>query len=844
MKKITLLLVLTAFQTLAVIAANSKEDTHFALTLLCPEPTNVSALLLPDGTNAQISWQENGSATQWYIEVIVTDALGNTNISTYSSTQTDFTVSNVAPNSNVSVRVKSVCMPAEESDWSAPVTFNTPATPSSNFISTNTTTFTPQQLVSDILINNPCFVTSNVTANGFSPNANSSIGYFTNAGSNFDMTSGIIISTGKVTTATGPNTTEQWNSSGLGSDPDLDELASNSGAMQSLHDAATLSFDFVSQSDSFSFNFIFASEEYGTYQCNYGDIFGFFLKDLTTADPTVNLAVVPGTMTPVSVLTIRNSDNNPGCPSSNPDFFGSYTANASPEGQLSATNFNGLTTKMTASSSVIPGHVYRIKLAIADYGDTIMDSAVFIEEGSFQSGLPECNDRIKIQAFVDTNSNGSKEEDEPYFNQGSFSVEQNNSGIVDQVYAPTGTYTLYESNPSNTYDFGYVMNPSVAGYYTATPVLFNDVNIVSGSGTTTLLYPITPVSNVTDFGIFMTSPFSPAKPALEYTKLITVTNFGQTTASGTVTFTKDALTTLTDLPFGTQTATGFTYTVSDLAPLASIQIPVGLLVADVPAVDMGDVLSATASISVSGDNTLANDTFTGNDVVVNSFDPNSIEETHGPEIPIAGFVQESYLYYTIHFQNLGTAHANKVRVESILDGKLDSSSIELIGSSHNFELIRNGASLTFIFNPIYLPGVFESEDASKGYVTYRIRTKPGIEANDIIPANAAIYFDTNAAIDTNTWNTEFTVDLSVADSQNSTVKIYPNPAKSVVNVNIGNNQIDEVSIYDIVGKKVLQLQNSASDNFTIDVSKLSVGLYMIELSNQGKKISSQKLIIQ
>ena len=71
-------------------------------------------------------------------------------------------------------------------------------------------------------------------------------------------------------------------------------------------DATKLEFDFIPITNNIDFNFIFASEEYGTFQCNFSDSFAFLLTNLST-NVTTNLAIVPNTTTPISVVTDRKS---------------------------------------------------------------------------------------------------------------------------------------------------------------------------------------------------------------------------------------------------------------------------------------------------------------------------------------------------------------------------------------------------------------------------------------------------------------------------------------------------------------------------------------------------------
>ena len=85
--------------------------------------------------------------------------------------------------------------------------------------------------------------------------------------------------------------------------------------MQSTN-ATVLEFDFTPISSHFNFDFVFASEEYGNFQCQFSDAFAFLLTNMNTGQ-TVNLAVVPNTNIPISVVTIRDFLYNSSCPSAN-----------------------------------------------------------------------------------------------------------------------------------------------------------------------------------------------------------------------------------------------------------------------------------------------------------------------------------------------------------------------------------------------------------------------------------------------------------------------------------------------------------------------------------------------
>lgn len=319
-------------------------------------------------------------------------------------------------------------------------------------ITTNDTQYTSVQLVEDVLFNSTCATVTNVTTStGSNFGSVNGIGYFNRNGSTFPFEDGVILSTGDNSRAPGPNTETlgdgafDWPGDaqlfnyiqGLGIDPNL----------QDYNNASILEFDFIPLIDNISFDFIFASEEYGTFQCDFSDAFAFFLTNNTTG-VTTNLAIVPNTTTPISVITIRDNTYNAGCASVNPEYFDEFyqlPAGVNPLG--APIDYNGVTVPLTATSPVIPGQQYHIKLVIADRNDTAFDSAVFLEGGSFNFGL-----ELGIDFLIETgnalcagNTNQLTSDLDP--NQYSF-VWANQNGVIAGETGPnllinqSGTYTL------------------------------------------------------------------------------------------------------------------------------------------------------------------------------------------------------------------------------------------------------------------------------------------------------------------------------------------------------------------------------------------------------------------
>lgn len=312
-------------------------------------------------------------------------------------------------------------------------------------------TYTHQELIEQVLLQQECSIESLGTVSTYGAHLftdDQSFSYFTNDSPIIPFESGIILTSGFVSQVDGPN--DDILSGGLyydiwQGDSQLFDYVQDQGIdpeLNSYENATFVEFDFVPLSERLSFDYIFLSEEYGEYQCEYSDAFAFFLTDLQTNEIT-NLAIVPETDDPVSVLTIRDEQYYIGtesnCGSLNEDFFNNYY----PMGELplsqSPHNFNGDTKVLTASASVIPGRSYNIKLVVADRNDSELDSAVLIEEGSFSSlTLDLGNDKVVCDELLLEAPMVNGAIYEWTYNNNVISGEASNTLLANQ----TGEYTL------------------------------------------------------------------------------------------------------------------------------------------------------------------------------------------------------------------------------------------------------------------------------------------------------------------------------------------------------------------------------------------------------------------
>ncbi len=298
---------------------------------------------------------------------------------------------------------------------------------------TTNSNITLQQLIEDNLIEG-CVEISNVTStiNGIS-NGFLSYAQFDKAGSNFPFQNGIVLSTGDANSGgniENNNVLSEGVTNWIG-DPDLEALGVNNTI-----NATSVEFDFISISNRISFNYILASEEYsGINPCFFADGFAFLIKETGSTAPFQNIALVPGTDTPVNTSSIRNEVIG-GCPAQNNQFFAGQN--------IGDTNYNGRTTVLTATAALVPNVQYRIKLVIADQGgDTTLDSAVFIEGNSFRTlDLGEDITTCAPSITLDANINNPNSTYAWFLNNNIIPNQTNPTLIVTQ----TGTYKVEITN--------------------------------------------------------------------------------------------------------------------------------------------------------------------------------------------------------------------------------------------------------------------------------------------------------------------------------------------------------------------------------------------------------------
>lgn len=237
---------------------------------------------------------------------------------------------------------------------------------------------TPNGLVQNVLLGQGVTV-SNIQYSGTS----TSIGSFTASGTNLGIASGIVMTTGTVlNNGNGPQGPNDESGSGIDNSAAGSAQLSNLIGGTATHNASILQFDFVPYSDTVRFKYVFGSEEYPEYVgSTFNDVFAFFISGPGIPGGQQNIAKLANGL-PVTINNVNSGSNS---------LYYVDNGNGSEAPFNSSTNYiqyDGFTKVLEAVSRVQCGETYHLIIAIADAGDGILDSGIFLEANSLNSSIP------------------------------------------------------------------------------------------------------------------------------------------------------------------------------------------------------------------------------------------------------------------------------------------------------------------------------------------------------------------------------------------------------------------------------------------------------------------------
>jgi len=237
------------------------------------------------------------------------------------------------------------------------------------------------------------------------------------------------------------------------------------------------------------------------------------------------------------------------------------------------------------------------------------------------------------------------------------------------------------------------------------------------------------------------------------------------------------------------------------------------------------------------------------DEAIGSYDPND-KRAYPRGYGDAHYIKENTeLEYKIRFQNTGTDTAFTVRIEDALPPQLNIETLRTGASSHPYSVEILGAdTLVFLFENIMLPDSNVNEVASHGFVKFKIEQQLDLPEGTTIENEAAIYFDFNEAVITNT--AFHTIGDEFIETGTNTVAfptlnllIAPNPVTEQFKIDLEGVEFTNATlkITDINGRVIQEAHWSASSEI-ISMNKQAAGVYLYELVIDGVFARAGKIV--
>lgn len=507
---------------------------------------------------------------------------------------------------------------------------------------------------------------------------------------------------------------------------------------------------------------------------------------------------------------------------------GSFTATVTGGTPPFTFNMGAVSGNVSTVTGLMPDETYTI--TATDSLGCVFVKTVYID---YDSQNDSCYCTVYGSVYIDSNSNCIKDAGE----DGIANVQIHCSS-VGYIYTndtgyyafrvPSGTYTISESN-HHYYPLAYCQSNAVPVTITAQTGCFENVSFAHG---------YVPVRDVRVFshGIF-------AVPGFSYFRIINIKNIGTLTENdvmashsgdGQLLYNSFSPSdfyrpspffapnwhqnnpSVINLPPGNTSVFRVKYEVP-------FNIPVGTKVAFQDTVSFESPLS-----NWQNDYSPWNNIFIDSTIIVSSYDPN-MKEVFPKGLGQEGFIDhsDSILTYTIHFQNLGTYFAQNVYILDTIDSDLELSTLIPLHSSHSCTISMTEAGIVkFSFPDIYLPYSSAYGNLSCGYVTYTIKQKPVLPPLTEIRNTAAIYFDYNEPVITNTTLNTIMLTTHKPVKRMPEISVFPNPTDNAINIQ-SPVPISGVIIFDCLGRPVYETTFSEKQKLvTLPVSHLAPGLYM------------------
>lgn len=425
---------------------------------------------------------------------------------------------------------------------------------------------------------------------------------------------------------------------------------------------------------------------------------------------------------------------------------------------------------------------------------------------------------------MDLNNNGTVDADEPIVPSSTVNIApggQSTGCLADgswQIGVPPGEHTITAASA-----YPYAVSVSPVSHAGSVPAM-GDVDLNND-------FAVAVLSDIQDLRVHVYA--DPARPGFDNQVHLHCENYGTTPVDAELTLAFDAdQTWLSSSVAPTSTSSNTATWNFPAMPIGAVQhIVVELNTA--ASVPLGtDITHTLTADPITTDETPSDNTYTFNDSVVGSYDPNDKLLSPAVLTPDEVALGETPIEYIIRFQNTGTYLAERVVILDTLSNDLQWESMRFIASSHDQHWYIVDGVLYVVYSEIMLPDSNANEAASHGFFKFSMLPKTDLVNGSTIENIAHIVFDFNAPIVTPP--AVFTVDIGAgveAGSTTTELRILPNPAHDRIQLIVDDATVLPYRILDLLGQEVQR--GAAQPNAWIDVQALDNGSYLLEVTNAG-----------
>ena len=223
-----------------------------------------------------------------------------------------------------------------------------------------------------------------------------------------------------------------------------------------------------------------------------------------------------------------------------------------------------------------------------------------------------------------------------------------------------------------------------------------------------------------------------------------------------------------------------------------------------------------------------------------------------------GYQSERYIdqgtdiEYMIRFQNTGTDTAFTVVIRDELSPWLNPGSVVPGASSHPYQFeFYDDRNIKFVFENINLPDSSKSQEASQGFVSFRISQNLAVPLQTDILNRAGIYFDFNEPVYTNTTRHRVGKDFVTVSAwqpflEGLTLRVMPNPVGETALLQIGGLNTGETwtaELSDAAGKPVRTAHLNAPD-WRFERGLLPAGVYFLRVISGDRVLGTGKIMLK